>query len=43
MNNENFVAKAPATVIEENKKGLDEAKLKAEKIILALERLESMN
>ncbi len=43
LNNDNFVAKAPATVIEENKKGLDEAAQKAEKINLALERLESMN
>ncbi|MBT6032952.1 MAG: valine--tRNA ligase, partial [Kordiimonadaceae bacterium] len=43
LNNENFVAKAPEHVIIENKKGMEEAKLKAEKIKLALERLASLN
>ena len=42
LNNENFVAKAPDHVIVENKKGLEEARLKAEKINLALERLASV-
>jgi valyl-tRNA synthetase len=43
LNNENFVAKAPEHVIIENKKGLEEAEQKAEKIKLALERLASLN
>lgn len=42
LNNENFVAKAPEHVIAENKKGLEEAREKAEKIKQALERLASM-
>lgn len=43
LNNKNFVAKAPPQVIVENKKGLEEAKTKADKIKLALERLASIN
>ncbi|HRW30371.1 MAG TPA: hypothetical protein P5227_10270, partial [Emcibacteraceae bacterium] len=43
LNNENFVAKAPDHVIAENKKGLEDAREKAEKINQALERLASMN
>ncbi|MBL4603496.1 MAG: class I tRNA ligase family protein, partial [Emcibacteraceae bacterium] len=43
LNNENFVAKAPDHVIAENKKGLEEAKIKADKINQALERLASIN
>lgn len=43
LNNENFVSKAPAHVIAENKKGLEEAEQKADKIKQALERLASMN
>ncbi|MCP5381002.1 MAG: valine--tRNA ligase [Kordiimonadaceae bacterium] len=43
LNNENFVAKAPDHVIAENKKGLEDAREKAEKIKQALERLASMN
>ncbi len=43
LNNENFVAKAPDHVIVENKKGLEEAQQKAEKIIQALQRLSSIN
>ena len=42
LNNENFVSKAPDHVIAENKKGLEEAREKAEKIKQALERLASM-
>lgn len=42
LNNENFVSKAPEHVIAENKKGLEEAKEKADKIKQALERLASM-
>ena len=42
LNNENFVSKAPDHVIAENKKGLEEAKEKADKIKQALERLASM-
>lgn len=41
--NENFVSKAPVHVIEENKKGLEEAQEKAEKTKEALLRLASMN
>ncbi|MCC3859793.1 valine--tRNA ligase [Pseudemcibacter aquimaris] len=43
LNNENFVSKAPAHVIAENKKGLEEAETKADKIKQALERLNAMN
>ncbi|MEZ5759131.1 MAG: valine--tRNA ligase [Emcibacteraceae bacterium] len=43
LSNENFVAKAPDHVIAENKKGLEDAREKAEKINQALERLASMN
>ncbi len=43
LSNENFVAKAPPHVIKENKKGLEEAQIKADKIKQALERLASMN
>ncbi|MBT6035394.1 MAG: valine--tRNA ligase [Kordiimonadaceae bacterium] len=42
LNNENFVSKAPDHVIAENKKGLEEAEQKADKIKQALERLASM-
>lgn len=42
LNNENFVSKAPDHVITENKKGLEEAQQKAEKIKQALQRLASM-
>ena len=43
LSNEKFVAKAPPHVIAENKKGLEEAKQKADKINQALERLASIN
>ncbi len=43
LKNENFVSKAPPHVIEENKKGLAEAKTKADKIKEALGRLASMD
>ena len=42
LSNENFVSKAPEYVIAENKKGLEETKLKADKIKQSLERLASM-
>lgn len=43
LKNENFVSKAPPQVIAENKRGLEEAEQKAEKIKQALERLASIN
>lgn len=42
LSNKNFVSKAPEHVIAENKKGLEEAEQKAEKLKQALERLASM-
>lgn len=43
LKNDSFVSKAPPHVIEENKKGLAEAEIKADKIKEALTRLASMN
>ncbi|MDG1708708.1 MAG: class I tRNA ligase family protein, partial [Emcibacteraceae bacterium] len=43
LNNENFVSKAPPEVIVENKRGLEEAEQKADKIKQVLERLASIN
>ena len=42
LNNENFVSKAPPHVIAENKRGLEEATAKADKIKQALERLSTI-
>ena len=42
LNNEAFVSKAPAHVIDGNKRGLAEAEQKADKLKVALERLSAM-